>query len=88
MLGNAVSSRTPTDFHPSPAMGCADSPLMNRHTPNGVDCGCPYAAVGVHKALHSPIDLHTKLESRLAQRGVIDPGGREQQLHRPHPSVA
>jgi hypothetical protein len=73
MLGNAVSSRTPTDFHPSPAMGCADSPLMNRHTPNGVDCGCPYAAVGMHKALHSAIDLPTKLESASRREGLVIP---------------
>src|SRR5947199_2403454 len=46
MLGSAVSSSTPRDFHPSSHIGWADCPLMNRHTPPGLDMGCPYAAVG------------------------------------------
>src|SRR3954453_13320597 len=57
MLGSAVSSSTPTHFHPSPVMGWGDRPLMNRHGPPGSASGAPYPAVGTHRALDSAIGL-------------------------------
>lgn len=58
MLGSAVSSSTPTDFHPRSTMGFSEFPLMNCQalTP-GPTQGCPYIAVGMHKALDSAIGL-------------------------------
>jgi len=35
MPGGAVSSSTPTDFHPNSVMGLGDRPLMNRKGPPG-----------------------------------------------------
>ena len=51
MLGKAVSSSTPSDFHSSSHIGHRGSrPLMNRHVPAGLPCGCPYSAVGMQSA--------------------------------------
>src|SRR6266496_3861523 len=60
MLGSAVSSSTPRDFQPSSHMGSLDCPLMKRHGPAGVTAGCPYAAVGMHRALESAIGLPSR----------------------------
>ena len=58
MLGSAVSSSTPTDFQPSSTIGLSEFPLMNRHGPTpGPTMGCPYCAVGMHRALESAIGL-------------------------------
>src|SRR6266567_3844727 len=58
MLGSAVSSSTPNDFQPSSHMGQRGSrPLMNRHAAPGPAMGCPYDAVGMQRALDSPIGL-------------------------------
>ena len=58
MLGSAVSSGAPRDFHPSSHMGSADRPLMKRQTPApGPTPGCPYIAVGMQRALDSAIGL-------------------------------
>ncbi len=57
MLGSAVSSSTPIDFHPSSVMGLGDRPLMNRHGPPGSAYRPPYPAVGMHRALDSAIGL-------------------------------
>src|SRR5829696_3935140 len=58
MLGSAVSSRTPNDFQPNSHMGVLGScPLMNRHAAPGPAIGCPYAAVGMQRALDSAIGL-------------------------------
>src|SRR5215469_3749475 len=67
MLGSAVSSSTPTDFHPSSHMGFSGSrPLMNCHAPTpGPAMGCPYIAVGMHRALESAIGLPSKSTSAL-----------------------
>src|SRR5688572_11431373 len=54
MLGSAVSSSTPKDFQPNSHMGVLGScPLMNRHAAPGPAMGCPYAAVGMQRALDS-----------------------------------
>jgi len=36
MLGSAVGSSTPRDFHPGSHMGWSDPPLMKRHGPAGM----------------------------------------------------
>src|SRR3978361_1360854 len=57
MLGNAVSSSTPSDFQPSSHIGVLGScPAMNFHATVGFK-GCPYAAVGMQRALDSAIGL-------------------------------
>src|SRR6476620_9941528 len=57
MLGSAVSSSTPKDFQPSSHMGVVACPVMNRHAPPGLPWGCPYPAVGIHRAFESAIGL-------------------------------
>src|SRR3954465_12908690 len=57
MLGSAVSSSTPSDFQPSSHMGVLACPVMNRHAPPGLPWGCPYPAVGIHRASESAIGL-------------------------------
>src|SRR3954470_11644909 len=57
MLGSAVSSSTPRDFHPSSHIGVVAWPVMNRHAPPGLPIGCPYPAVGMQRALDSAIGL-------------------------------
>jgi hypothetical protein len=52
MLGSAVSSRTPTDFHPN-----SPWPAMKRKAEAGVHQGCPHSAVGMQSALESSIGL-------------------------------
>src|SRR6476659_6204838 len=56
MLGSAVSTSTPRDFQPNSHIGVVARPLMNRHATPGVR-GCPYAAVGMQRALDSAIGL-------------------------------
>jgi hypothetical protein len=66
MLGSAVSSSAPKDFQPSSHMGHLGSrPLMNRHAAPGPDMGCPYAAVGMQRALDSAIGLPSRSPSAL-----------------------
>ena len=59
MLGNAVSSSTPIDFQPRSTIGFPDCwPLMNRQALSpGPFRGCPYIAVGMHRALESAMGL-------------------------------
>src|ERR1044072_2611014 len=75
MLGSAVSSSPPTDFHPSPVMGRGDRPLMNRHGPPGSASGAPYPAVGMHRALDSAIGLPRRSTNASWVRAVFAPGG-------------
>ena len=58
MLGSAVSSNNPTDFHPNWVICESSLPLTNSHgfTP-GPTGGWPYCAVGMHSAVHSSIGL-------------------------------
>src|SRR5205823_14949617 len=66
MLGSAVSSSTPKDFQPNSHMGVlASRPLMNRHAAPGPAMGCPYAAVGMQRALASSIGLPRRSTSAL-----------------------
>src|SRR6476659_5413326 len=62
MLGSAVSSSTPRDFHPSSHIGQLGSrPLMNCQAFSpGPTQGCPYIAVGMQRALDSPIGLPSR----------------------------
>ena len=75
MLGSAVSSRTPTDLHPSATMGVLGSwPAMNSQafTP-GPRCGCPYLAVGMHSALDSSIGLPRRSSSAVRMLAFLTP---------------
>src|SRR5262245_39169360 len=63
MLGRAVSSSTPSDFQPSSIIGQGDLPAMKRHATPGSQCGWPYDAVGMHRALDSAIGLPRRSSS-------------------------
>src|SRR5215218_1519772 len=74
MLGSAVSSTTPIDFQPRATIGRAEVPLMNRHGPEpGPTSGCPYPAVGMHRALDSSIGLPSSSTSPLRMVGFLTP---------------
>jgi hypothetical protein len=73
MLGSAVSSSTPKDFHPSSHMGVEARPQMKRHAPPGLPCGCPYPAVGMHRALESAIGLPRRSTSALRMLAFLIP---------------
>src|SRR5438034_6259276 len=73
MLGSAVSSSTPKDFQPSPHMGRGDWPLMKLHAPSGLTWGCPYAAVGIQRALESAIGLPSRFSSELWMLAFLIP---------------
>src|SRR4051795_10361909 len=75
MLGSAVNSSTPIDFHSSSHMGQRGSrPLMNSHafTP-GPTHGCPYIAVGMQRALALLIGLPRRSTSALWMLGFLTP---------------
>src|SRR5262245_65527581 len=74
MLGSAVSSSTPTDFHPSSTIGFSEVPLMNCQalTP-GPAHGCPYIAVGMQIALDSAIGLLSRSTSVRWIVGLLTP---------------
>src|SRR6476661_838381 len=58
MVGRAVSSRTPTDFHGSEVMASPGSPpSTNLRTDCGPHMGCPHCAVGMQSAADSEIGL-------------------------------
>ena len=75
MLGSAVSSSNPTDFHPNWVICDSSRPLTNPHgfTP-GPTCGWPYCAVGMHSALHSSIGLPSMVDERVVDARVVDTG--------------
>src|SRR6478672_12578857 len=74
MLGSAVSSSTPTDFQPRLTMGWSEVPLMNRQAPApGPTLGCPYCAVGMHRALESPIGLPSISTNASRMLGLVTP---------------
>src|SRR5215203_2525064 len=75
MLGSAVSSSTPMDFHPSETMGSSDwCPLMNcQGLSPGPTLGCPYWAVGMHSALDSSMGLPRRSISALRRLGFLTP---------------
>src|SRR4051794_15824280 len=74
MLGKAVSSNRPTDFHPSWVICESSRPLTKPHgfTP-GPTCGWPYCAVGMHSAVHSSIGLGSKSTSASRMVGLLTP---------------
>jgi hypothetical protein len=74
MLGSAVSSSTPNDLQPSSRIGVRGScPLMNRHAAAGPAIGCPYDAVGMHRASHSAIGLTRRSTSASWMLGFLMP---------------
>src|SRR5690242_10994743 len=74
MLGRAVSSSTPTDFQPRSTMGFSDVPLMNcQALLPGPTMGCPYIAVGMHRARDSAIGLRSIPTSAAWMLGFVTP---------------
>src|SRR5437762_383178 len=73
MLGSAVSSSTPRDFQPSMHMGSESCPVIQRHAAPGPAQGCPYAAVGMMRALDSAIGLPRRSTSALWMLGLVIP---------------
>src|SRR3954469_4903394 len=74
MLGSAVSSSTPRDFQRNSHMGHLSSrPLMNCHAIAGVTAGCPYDAVGMHRALDSAMGLPSRSTSAFSMLGFLIP---------------
>src|SRR6516164_7072932 len=73
ILGRAVSSRAPTDFHPSAVMGLGDRPLIKRHGPSGSPSGPPYPAVGMQRALASAIGLPRRSTSAASMLAFLTP---------------
>src|ERR1700712_1637583 len=73
MLGSAVSSSTPRDFHPSSHIGVEDWPVMKRQAPAGLPWGCPYPAVGMHSAFASAIGLPSRSTNALRMLGFLMP---------------
>src|SRR5215213_4341254 len=75
MLGSAVSSSTPKDFHPSSHMGQIGSlPLMNRHA-RAAPPGKASVAVGMQRALDSAIGLPRRSTSALWMLVFLMPAG-------------
>src|SRR5262245_559319 len=73
-LGRAVSSRTPTDFQPRPTVGVPVScPLMQSHAWRGPAIGCPYSAVGMHRAVDSAIGLPSRSTSASRMLAFLMP---------------
>ena len=62
MLGSAVSSRTPRDFHPNPHKGLAADPVISRYA-KAAPPGNAYIAVGMQRALHSAMGLPNRSTS-------------------------
>src|SRR5919106_4405954 len=90
MLGSAVSSSTPNDFHPNSHMGQRGSrPLMNSHafTP-GPTQGCPYIAVGMQRALDSLIGLPSRSTSASWMLAFLMPADVRRSFMRPPGVVA
>src|SRR3954462_10590315 len=88
MLGSAVSSSTPRDFQPSPDMGHLGSrPLMNRHAAPGPAMGCPYAAVGMQRALASAMGLPSRSTSASWMLGFLMPAEVRRSLMLPPESL-
>jgi len=60
--GQCGELQHPKDFQPNSHIGVVACPLMNRHATPGVR-GCPYAAVGMQRALDSAIGLPSRSTS-------------------------
>src|SRR4051812_6954108 len=73
MLGNAVSSSTPTDFQPRSHMAPGLRPAMKRQAEAGVHMGWPYSAVGMQRALESAIGLPNRPTKASRMLGFVTP---------------
>src|SRR6478672_3197263 len=74
MVGRAVSSRTPTDFHPSEVMASPGSPpVTNLCTDRGPHMGCPHWAVGMQSAADSEIGLPSMPTSASRMLAFVTP---------------
>ena len=74
MVGSAVSSRTPSDFHSSdviPPHGGA--PLTKPRTEAGPHIGCPHCAVGMQRAAQSAIGFPRSCTSASWMLGFVTP---------------
>src|SRR5262245_59087935 len=89
MLGSAVNSSTPTDFQPRSTMLRSEFPLMNRQGPlPGPTMGCPYCAVGMHRALESAIGLPRRSINALRMLAFLTPADVSRSLKMPPDSSA
>jgi hypothetical protein len=74
MLGNAVSSRTPSDFHSMEVMPPqGGTPLMKPRTETGPQIGWPHCAVGMQRAVESAIGLPSSSTSASRMLGFVTP---------------
>src|SRR5829696_4617733 len=83
MLGSAVSSSTPKDFHPNSHMGQPGSrPLMNSHafTP-GPTHGCPVHCGRSAEGAGLADRLDQEVGECALDARVLDASGRQKKLH-------
>src|SRR4051812_48881564 len=73
MLGSAVSSSSPSDLQPRSHIGAGVRPATKRQADAGVHLGCPYSAVGMHRALQSVIGLPKRSTSALRMLAFLIP---------------
>src|SRR3954469_2410988 len=74
MVGSAVSSRTPSDFHGNAVMPPqGGKPLMKPRTDTGPHTGWPHCAVGMQRALQSAIGLPSRSTSASLMLGLVTP---------------
>src|SRR4051812_44478332 len=84
MLGSAVSSSTPTDLQPRSTIGLSEFPLMNcQGLVPGPTIGCPYCAVGMHRALESAIGLPRSSTNALWMLAFLTPADVSRSLKMP-----
>src|SRR5262245_49552708 len=75
-LGSAVSSSTPKDFQPNSHIGVlSPRPLMNPQASAApaTPPGKAYVAVGMHRALHSAMDLLNRSTRALRMLSFLMP---------------
>src|SRR3954452_16044999 len=74
MVGSAVNSRTPSDFHGSAVMPPHGGiPLTNPRAETGPHIGCPHCAVGMQRALESAIGFPSRATSASLMLGLVTP---------------
>ena len=75
MVGRAVSSRTPTDFHPRSVSPVASGQRLavDIHTVSGKHAGWPHWAVGINSAVLSAKGLPSILSSSSRMLSLVTP---------------
>jgi hypothetical protein len=70
-------------------MGLSEFPLMNRQAPTpGPTMGCPYCAVGMHRALESAIGLPRRSTNARWMLAFLTPADVRRSLKMPPDSSA